>query len=201
MTDRKLLSSLPLAMAERALIARNYACKHPESVEVDEEMLPWIFDENSGLYLSFDGNYSSYSPEEKLQKSIEYKKKLETLNEDYRIKAIEQFYTNILWSIVRQIVLDRDAHTCQLCGKKENTKLHVHHILKSKESGTIHLDNLLTVCPGCHKKSDTKLYNPDWSEPPIDCLSDNNKRIFKDAMNETLKTKTLYLIKLGEIEI
>jgi len=200
MTDRKLLSSLPLAMAERALIARKYACEHPELVEVDEEMLPWIFDKNSGMYLSFDGNYSSFSPEDKLIKSIEYKKKQEILNEEYRIKAIEQFYSGILWSIIRKIVLDRDNHTCQLCGKIENSKLHIHHILKAKESGTIHLDNLITVCPGCHKRADTKLYNPDWNEPPMGCLSDDNKLIFKDTMSYSLKTNILCSIELGTIK-
>lgn len=52
---------------------------------------------------------------------------------------------------VRQYVLKRDAYTCQCCKKhKDGTKLHVHHI-ESRQVGGNAPNNLITLCPECHK--------------------------------------------------
>ncbi len=53
----------------------------------------------------------------------------------------------------RQKTLERDNHTCQRCGAKED--LHVHHIdgngtTIEREKRNNSLDNLITYCRGCH---------------------------------------------------
>ena len=51
---------------------------------------------------------------------------------------------------VREYVLFRDKHTCQLC-KKKNKVLNIHHIV-SRKTGSNAPDNLITLCIDCHKK-------------------------------------------------
>jgi len=41
--NRKRINELPPSMAERAVTARNIAIKNPQSVDIDDEMLPWVF--------------------------------------------------------------------------------------------------------------------------------------------------------------
>ncbi len=55
----------------------------------------------------------------------------------------------------RNAALERDNHTCQHCGSKDD--LHVHHIdgngtTTSKEHRNNVLENLLTLCRGCHTR-------------------------------------------------
>lgn len=44
--------------------------------------------------------------------------------------------------------LERDDWTCQICGRQE--RLHVHHRIPRYQGGTEALDNLITLCSGCH---------------------------------------------------
>jgi len=152
------LKTLPKSMAERAIKARSLSGSNPELVQYDDEFIPWVFDTESKTWLSFNGRYSSKSPEEKSQQDNEYKEREKQYKEVVlqRIIEIEKF------SKIRQKILDRDKNTCQLCGKKAPSKFHIHHILKRKEGGPDYFDNLITVCPSCHRKADNSLYNPDW---------------------------------------
>lgn len=53
----------------------------------------------------------------------------------------------------KAFVLARDNHTCQKCRKNKNgLKLHVHHIVFKKNSGTDAPTNLITLCDSCHSK-------------------------------------------------
>ncbi|RKX36606.1 MAG: HNH endonuclease, partial [Thermotogae bacterium] len=53
---------------------------------------------------------------------------------------------------VREYVLYRDNHTCQVCkGKSKDTVLEVHHIV-SRQVGGNRPDNLITLCKTCHQK-------------------------------------------------
>jgi len=53
---------------------------------------------------------------------------------------------------VREYVLYRDNHTCQICkGKSRDSVLEVHHIIPKPE-GTDRADNLITLCHTCHKE-------------------------------------------------
>ena len=78
-------------------------------------------------------------------------------NETYRHfgyqKGILYGYAN-----VREYVLERDNHECQICCKKEGYKrkngirLETHHIVYRSRGGSDDPRNLITVCPVCHPK-------------------------------------------------
>ena len=51
---------------------------------------------------------------------------------------------------VREYVIYRDHHTCQICGKK-HIVLEVHHIIP-RPYGSNSPENLITLCPDCHRK-------------------------------------------------
>lgn len=158
----KPLQQLPGSMRVRGEWARKEAIIHPENVQVDDNNLAWIFNDCDKKWYSFDGNYSSFSPEEKIIKELAYQEKMKELSKKYEMQEIERLAKQRYWSAVRKDVLERDGYTCQLCGKSGKTKLHIHHIMKIRDGGSDHIDNLLTVCPSCHKKADGKLYNPQW---------------------------------------
>ena len=58
----------------------------------------------------------------------------------------------------REAVFVRDRYTCQVCGKsvKDGAVLAVHHIIPRSKGGTNRLNNLLTVCTGCHTSRNHK---------------------------------------------
>lgn len=75
-----------------------------------------------------------------------------------QVKAMHEKYTYKLspgWEKTRKIVLERDKRTCQLC-KKSNVRVVVHHKdhmgrnLPSYKMMNNDLDNLITLCYGCH---------------------------------------------------
>lgn len=52
------------------------------------------------------------------------------------------------WGKLRNQVLTRDAHQCRDCGSRRN--LHIHHLTYVR-LGRERLDDLLTLCKGCHE--------------------------------------------------
>jgi len=83
------------------------------------------------------------------------------------------------WNEQREKALERDEHTCQLCGLDESEhwrSLAVHHIVKREKfklpDGTLdyqranRLENLITFCDSCHKKAEqiSPLLPPSASE-------------------------------------
>lgn len=68
--------------------------------------------------------------------------------------AVQDMFT---WDVVKAEVRNRDNHTCQDCGKDRESNnyngLHVHHIISIKEGGhPFDEENLITLCPSCHRK-------------------------------------------------
>jgi DEAD/DEAH box helicase domain-containing protein len=66
------------------------------------------------------------------------------------------------WNRIRAVVRQRDRFTCQVCAVQEAGKAHhVHHkipfraFLSSVEANR--LDNLITLCPQCHKRAEANL--------------------------------------------
>jgi len=59
------------------------------------------------------------------------------------------------WAKIRDIVLERDNFTCQICGSKE--KLCVHHKIPTRLGINHDLENLITFCYSCHVKEDSKI--------------------------------------------
>lgn len=53
---------------------------------------------------------------------------------------------------VKMFVRQRDNYTCQICKKKDDKLLEVHHIKQKKDSGSNRPDNLVTLHSSCHKK-------------------------------------------------
>ena len=61
-------------------------------------------------------------------------------------------YTSEWTMEIKQVVLDRDDNTCQLCGAKPpDVKLHIHHIDYTKEN--CEDTNLICLCHSCHSKT------------------------------------------------
>jgi DEAD/DEAH box helicase domain-containing protein len=63
------------------------------------------------------------------------------------------------WHIQRSQALQRDRYKCQLCGVLEGTPgHHVHHIVPFRQFTSWiqanQLQNLVTLCPSCHKKAE-----------------------------------------------
>ncbi len=72
------------------------------------------------------------------------------------------------WPRIREQVRARDGYACQVCGRPETGRQHdVHHKVPFRmfrdESGRIlrdkanQLDNLITLCPECHKQAETNV--------------------------------------------
>jgi len=53
------------------------------------------------------------------------------------------------WHYKREEVLERDNHTCHICGQPGNV---VHHIIPFKVCRKNEPNNLMTVCVHCHNK-------------------------------------------------
>lgn len=51
----------------------------------------------------------------------------------------------------KAMVLNRDGYTCQCC-KKKIGRMEVHHIVYQSNGGSDEAENLITVCPKCHKE-------------------------------------------------
>ena len=166
MNQRATLAQLPPSMSQRAFAARTIACNDPAQVDVDDEMLPWVYDPEFVYWISFDGNYSGKSPAQKRADAIERNARAEQQRIEREARLAEQEEIQQLWSRIRQKVLNRDGYSCQICGLVETSILHIHHIMKKRDGGTDHMDNLITLCPSCHHKADRKLYNPDWTTRP-----------------------------------
>lgn len=152
------LNELPPSMRKRAEWARQTILDSPEKVEVDfDELLAWVYCEEDGVWYSIDGNYSSQSPKDKMEKRAER----EAVNLLYRNRANENAEkmecARLYFSNVRKRILERDENTCQKC-KRKIDKLQVHHIVKQKELRIDTDDNLITLCHKCHKEQDGKDY-------------------------------------------
>jgi len=62
----------------------------------------------------------------------------------------------------RQNALERDGHKCVICGATENLAVHHKDESGQTDNPNNNLDNLITICSGCH----TKLHNPRLDTTP-----------------------------------
>lgn len=53
------------------------------------------------------------------------------------------------WEALKQCILERDEHSCQICGCTDRL-LEVHHIMPKYLKGRNHPRNLITLCDQCH---------------------------------------------------
>ncbi|XOQ58032.1 MAG: Putative HNH endonuclease [Lactobacillus delbrueckii] len=70
-----------------------------------------------------------------------------------------EFYRSASWRSIRQQVLQRDMHLCQICKAEGRYTLGdtVHHIEPLRKTGddsykAFSMDNLITVCRQCHNR-------------------------------------------------
>jgi len=66
------------------------------------------------------------------------------------------------WKKIRELVLRRDNRTCQDCGISQEilgkwASLHIHHIQPFLETFDNSLGNLITLCPSCHRKEESRI--------------------------------------------
>lgn len=65
-------------------------------------------------------------------------------------------YNNPRWQQVRREILERDKHTCQICGCQK--RLQVHHLFYvgenpwDKPEGVVTDHHLITLCKPCHER-------------------------------------------------
>lgn len=63
------------------------------------------------------------------------------------------------WRYVREVVLDRDHHRCQLTGCPSRLELHVHHKVALAQGGSHKPDNLVALCAYHHAMQDDLGHN------------------------------------------
>jgi len=64
------------------------------------------------------------------------------------------------WFKIRMLIYKRDNFTCQECAlkmSKETGAFHIHHKIPFLTSFDNSLNNLITLCPSCHRKIDAEL--------------------------------------------
>lgn len=66
------------------------------------------------------------------------------------------------WANIRAMVRERDRFTCQVCGIVERDRAHdVHHITPFRQFSSAEqanrLENLITLCPSCHRQAETAI--------------------------------------------
>ncbi len=62
------------------------------------------------------------------------------------------FYNSTYWHEIRATVLERDGSACKKCGFR-GRGLHIHHIMEKRNGGGEELDNLVTLCSPCHRRT------------------------------------------------
>jgi DEAD/DEAH box helicase domain-containing protein len=66
------------------------------------------------------------------------------------------------WDKIRQRVLNRDGHRCQVCGAADSVRsLHAHHIQPFRSFTNLEsanqTQNLISLCPTCHRKAEASV--------------------------------------------
>lgn len=67
-----------------------------------------------------------------------------------RREIYESYINSAAWEKKRQLVLERDNHTCRKCGRKQSSGLHVHH-LTYRYFHEEPIGDLITLCRKCHE--------------------------------------------------
>ncbi|MFC1573288.1 HNH endonuclease [Candidatus Eisenbacteria bacterium] len=83
---------------------------------------------------------------------------------------------------VRSRVLARDRHRCQAPGCARTRFLEVHHVRPVARGGSNRLENLTTLCSGCHRlqhshsRSQSHFHSHSLGRSPARCGSESGRR-------------------------
>lgn len=91
-----------------------------------------------------------------------------------KTKEKQLIRTSARYREYRRAVLERDGHTCTICGAKD--KLEIHHIKEFCEHPELvfDLDNGTTLCHKCHQETDNYGYKARWKIKPKVAENENN---------------------------
>jgi len=87
---------------------------------------------------------------------------------------------------IKQAVHARDNYCCVRCGMTSN--LHAHHVLAEQDLGEYEMDNLISLCEGCHKEWH---FAEQVSTIPFDLFLKSPPYIMLFCAWQILKTKEL----------
>lgn len=103
------------------------------------------------------------------------------------------------WDIRRRRVYKRDGYSCQNCGRRGGRggdyELHAHHIVPKSKGGSHHVDNLITLCKGCH----AAVHNKDALAPDYEPPSPSPLRVKLVAKIVTILSAVLMVIYLADL--
>jgi len=63
-------------------------------------------------------------------------------------RRVDTWLTPGFYDALKKRVKDRDGNECYICGSPK--RLHVHHIIPRNLGGPHTMENLVTLCSGCH---------------------------------------------------
>lgn len=109
------------------------------------------------------------------QRSIRHR---DRMGKDDGYKKRKGFYDGILWRNTRTMIIERDNGYCQRCYKLygiytyEHLQVHHIHKLELHWNKRLDADNLVTLCPQCHRQVDTGCKDGEldfeWEAPQIE---------------------------------
>lgn len=112
------------------------------------------YKDNRDYFRNHWQNYYQEHREHLIQKSIAYHDKHKDKFKKLNNIATRKYKNKTRFSNNRNIVLERDNHACQICGKSP-VKI-IHHIdgisYHNSDNPNNNLDNLTTLCSSCHTK-------------------------------------------------
>lgn len=125
---------------------------------------------------------------------------IRVLTDGYKPYKWQYQKSNRLDENIRKAVILRDACKCMECGKS-NMKLEVHHIKPKRLNGSDTLDNLITLCSGCHQKTEGK--EEQYMQHYFDILGSSDNKKLNYAQHVMIGKKWLRrrLSELGALYI
>ena len=121
---------------------------------------------------------------------------IRAMTDDYKPYRWQYQKSNRLDENLRKATILRDGCRCQECGKS-NCMLEVHHIRARKYGGANTIGNLITLCPGCHQKTEGR--EQDFEEKYFNMIKSSPKK-FDYAMH-VMQGKTYLRKKISELGI
>lgn len=122
---------------------------------------------------------------------------IRALTDGYKPYNWQYQKSNRLDENIRKAVILRDGCKCQECGRG-NTILEVHHIRPRRLDGPNTLENLITLCPKCHQK--TEGHEEEYMQKYLNMLGSNDNKNLSYAEHVMIGKKWLRK-KLSEIGI